>query len=49
VLMARVAMARIGGLTGDVYGAICEITEVVILIVVATVCSSPALAYNPFL
>ena len=30
-LIARLAMARIAGLTGDVYGAICEVTEVVLL------------------
>ncbi len=32
-LIARLAMARLGGLTGDVYGAICEVTEVALLIV----------------
>jgi adenosylcobinamide-GDP ribazoletransferase len=48
-LVARLAVARIGGLTGDVYGAICEVVEVVILIIVMAVCSSPALTYNPFL
>jgi adenosylcobinamide-GDP ribazoletransferase len=31
-LMARLALARIGGLTGDVYGAICEVGEAVGLI-----------------
>ena len=44
VLVARLAVARVGGLTGDVYGAICETCEVVILIVAVGVCSSPALA-----
>jgi adenosylcobinamide-GDP ribazoletransferase len=33
-LMARLAMARLYGLTGDVYGAICEVVEVVVLIVI---------------
>ncbi len=33
-LIARLAVARIGGLTGDVYGAICEITETILLIAV---------------
>jgi adenosylcobinamide-GDP ribazoletransferase len=33
-LLARLAMARIGGLTGDVYGAICEISETVLLVTV---------------
>lgn len=33
-LVARLAVARIGGLTGDVYGAMCELTEMVILITV---------------
>lgn len=33
-LLARFAVARIGGLTGDVYGAICEVTEVVLLITI---------------
>ncbi len=32
-LMARLAVARIAGLTGDVYGAICEVTETILLIV----------------
>ena len=32
-LIAGLAMARIAGLTGDVYGAICEVTETVLLIV----------------
>jgi adenosylcobinamide-GDP ribazoletransferase len=31
-LVARLALARIGGLTGDVYGAICEVSEAVVLI-----------------
>ena len=35
MLIAGLAMARIGGLTGDVYGAICEIVEVVLLVMVA--------------
>lgn len=30
-LLARLAMARIHGLTGDVYGAVCELTEAVLL------------------
>jgi len=33
-LVARLALARLGGLTGDVYGAICEVVEVVLLVVV---------------
>lgn len=33
-LIARFAMARVGGLTGDIYGAICEVTEMVLLITV---------------
>jgi len=33
-LIARLALARIGGLTGDVYGAICEVSEAVALITV---------------
>jgi len=33
-LVAQLAVARIGGLTGDVYGAICEISEVVLLVVI---------------
>lgn len=44
VLVARLAMVRIGGLTGDVYGAICEIAEAAVLIVAVAVCSSFALA-----
>ncbi|GIK41464.1 MAG: adenosylcobinamide-GDP ribazoletransferase [Chloroflexota bacterium] len=32
--IARLAMTRIAGLTGDVYGAICEVTETVLLAVV---------------
>jgi adenosylcobinamide-GDP ribazoletransferase len=32
-LVARMAVARISGLTGDVYGAICEVVETVILLV----------------
>jgi len=48
-LVARLALARIGGLTGDVYGAIAEVVEVTHLIVVVVVCSSSALTYNPFL
>jgi adenosylcobinamide-GDP ribazoletransferase len=32
--MARLAMARIAGLTGDVYGAICEVTETILLAVI---------------
>ena len=30
-LIARFAIKRLGGLTGDVYGAICEVTEAVML------------------
>ncbi len=33
-LMARFALAQVGGLTGDIYGATCEITETVLLITV---------------
>jgi adenosylcobinamide-GDP ribazoletransferase len=35
-LIARLALARIGGLTGDLYGAICELVEAVLLVVVVT-------------
>jgi adenosylcobinamide-GDP ribazoletransferase len=31
-LLARLALARIGGLTGDVYGAICEVSEAALLV-----------------
>ena len=31
-LCARFAITRISGLTGDIYGAICEITELVVLL-----------------
>ncbi len=34
-LLARLAMSRIHGLTGDVYGAICEAVETVMLVIVA--------------
>jgi adenosylcobinamide-GDP ribazoletransferase len=34
-LIARLAIARISGLTGDVYGAMCEVVETVALIVVS--------------
>lgn len=37
ILIARLAMARIAGLTGDVYGAICEVTETALLIVIVIV------------
>jgi adenosylcobinamide-GDP ribazoletransferase len=30
-LIARFAIKRLGGLTGDVYGATCEVTEAVLL------------------
>ena len=33
--MGRLATARLGGLTGDVYGAIVELTETVMLVIVA--------------
>jgi len=36
-LVARLAMARISGLTGDVYGAICEVVETMVLIAWAVV------------
>jgi adenosylcobinamide-GDP ribazoletransferase len=36
-LLARLAVARIGGLTGDVYGAIGEVVEVVVLVVTVTI------------
>jgi adenosylcobinamide-GDP ribazoletransferase len=35
-LVAGLAMARIAGLTGDVYGAICEVTETILMVVVVT-------------
>lgn len=35
VLVARLAMARIGGFTGDVYGALCETVETMLLLAVA--------------
>ncbi|MCB9079412.1 MAG: adenosylcobinamide-GDP ribazoletransferase [Anaerolineaceae bacterium] len=34
-LVARLAVARIGGLTGDIYGAICEVVEIALLITIA--------------
>jgi adenosylcobinamide-GDP ribazoletransferase len=34
-LVARFAIARVSGLTGDVYGAICEVVEVVVLLALA--------------
>lgn len=33
-LVAQLAVARIGGLTGDIYGTICEVVEVVLLIII---------------
>jgi adenosylcobinamide-GDP ribazoletransferase len=36
-LLARLAMARLGGLTGDVYGATCELVEAVLLVLVVGV------------
>jgi adenosylcobinamide-GDP ribazoletransferase len=36
-LVARLAMARISGLTGDVYGATCEVVETVALLVAVAV------------
>jgi adenosylcobinamide-GDP ribazoletransferase len=36
-LVARLAVVRITGLTGDVYGAICEVTETVLIIVALVV------------
>jgi len=36
-LMAQFAIARIGGLTGDIYGATCELVEVVLLITIAAI------------
>jgi adenosylcobinamide-GDP ribazoletransferase len=36
-LLARLALARLGGLTGDVYGATCEVVETALLVVVASV------------
>jgi adenosylcobinamide-GDP ribazoletransferase len=33
-LLARLALARIHGLTGDIYGATCELVEVILLITV---------------
>lgn len=37
VLVARLAVVRLTGLTGDVYGAICEMVEAVLLVVVVAV------------
>lgn len=34
-LLARLAMARLGGLTGDIYGLICETVEVTVLALAA--------------
>ena len=34
-LLARFTMTRIPGLTGDVYGAVCELTELVVLVCLA--------------
>jgi adenosylcobinamide-GDP ribazoletransferase len=31
-LVARLAEVRLGGLTGDIYGAICEVAETVLLL-----------------
>ncbi len=31
--LARLALARLGGLTGDIYGATCEVVEVLLLVV----------------
>jgi adenosylcobinamide-GDP ribazoletransferase len=42
-LIARLAMARISGLTGDVYGAICEVVEVMTMIVVSVLTTIPVL------
>lgn len=36
-LVARLAVVRIGGLTGDIYGTICEVVEVALLITVVIV------------
>jgi adenosylcobinamide-GDP ribazoletransferase len=38
--MARLAVARIEGLTGDVYGAICETAEIFILVVAVAISSN---------
>ena len=34
-LLARFALARLPGLTGDIYGAICEIVEILVLLLFA--------------
>jgi adenosylcobinamide-GDP ribazoletransferase len=39
-LLARFAMARLGGLTGDIYGMICECVEVSVLLSGIVVCNS---------
>jgi cobalamin synthase len=35
-LGSKYVMTRIPGLTGDIYGALCEISEVVVLLVLVT-------------
>jgi adenosylcobinamide-GDP ribazoletransferase len=37
ILMARFAMARLTGLTGDIYGATCEVIEVALLVIVVVI------------
>ena len=34
ILVARLAVVRIGGLTGDIYGTICEVVEVALLVTI---------------
>ncbi len=36
-LIAQFTIARIGGLTGDIYGATCELVEVVLLITIVAI------------
>jgi cobalamin synthase len=43
-LVAGLAMARLGGLTGDIYGAACETTETVLLIAVTAAAHTGLLA-----
>ena len=36
IILARFTLARLGGLSGDVYGATCEVCEVVLLVILAS-------------
>jgi adenosylcobinamide-GDP ribazoletransferase len=45
--LARLALARLGGLTGDIYGATCELVEVLLLLVVVGLTAAPLRAQAP--